>query len=159
MSDGDIIGRVTGRMKRYILWDHDGVLVDTEPLYYEVTKRGAGRSRSRPGTRRLSGGHGGGTHRLATRGRSRRRPAHDRDAEGLAGSALPGVAPRTRDRDPWSRGGLARLAPDYSMAIVTTAKRSDFELIHRNRNIVDQKGFRADPTETTNAPSQHPILP
>lgn len=24
--------------KRYILWDHDGVLVDTEPLYYEATR-------------------------------------------------------------------------------------------------------------------------
>lgn len=26
-------------MKRYILWDHDGVLVDTEPLYFEATRR------------------------------------------------------------------------------------------------------------------------
>ena len=26
-------------MKSYILWDHDGVLVDTEPWYYEATRR------------------------------------------------------------------------------------------------------------------------
>lgn len=25
-------------MKRYILWDHDGVLVETEPLYFEATR-------------------------------------------------------------------------------------------------------------------------
>lgn len=25
-------------MKRFILWDHDGVLVETEPLYYEATR-------------------------------------------------------------------------------------------------------------------------
>lgn len=26
-------------MKFYILWDHDGVLVDTEPWYFEATRR------------------------------------------------------------------------------------------------------------------------
>ncbi len=26
-------------MRHYLLWDHDGVLVDTEPLYFEATRR------------------------------------------------------------------------------------------------------------------------
>ena len=25
-------------MKKIVLWDHDGVLVETEPLYYEATR-------------------------------------------------------------------------------------------------------------------------
>lgn len=36
---------------------------------------------------------------------------------------------------------LAKLAEDYSMAIVTTAKREDFELIHRSRSIVRYMDF------------------
>ena len=27
------------RVKKYILWDHDGVLVDTEKWYYEATQK------------------------------------------------------------------------------------------------------------------------
>lgn len=33
------VGPETCRVKAYILWDHDGVLVDTEPWYYEATRR------------------------------------------------------------------------------------------------------------------------
>jgi HAD superfamily hydrolase (TIGR01509 family) len=132
---------VTHSAKRYILWDHDGVLVDTEPLYYEAT-----RAALEPlGVDLPLEGY------LADMG------------EGLSAwerAALQGVDPDTicrqrawRDRKyqellverdieiPGVEDVLSTLAADYAMAIVTTAKRVDFDLIHRHRSIVPFMDF------------------
>lgn len=128
-------------MKRYILWDHDGVLVDTEPLYYEATRDALGAlGLDLPLEDYLADmGDGLSSWERAIRegisedvvvsGRQRRDRRYqdllvERDIE------IPGV-----------EDVLATLAQQYSMAIVTTAKRDDFELIHRDRNIVGYMDF------------------
>lgn len=122
--------------KRYILWDHDGVLVDTEPLYYEAT-RGA----------------------LASLGLDLSLDDYLADmGEGISSWARAiregidqGVVETTRAwrnhryqellvegeiEIPGVEDTLSILSTDYSMAIVTTARRVDFDLIHRHRGIV-----------------------
>jgi len=128
-------------MKSYILWDHDGVLVDTEPLYFEATASVLGSL--------------GVTLELSTylqdmaEGRSawERAAAHGLSSDDVAlgrrrRDALYQRLLLERDIDvPGASEVLARLAGDYAMAIVTTAKRTDFDLIHRTRNIVDHMRF------------------
>ena len=128
-------------MKSYILWDHDGVLVDTERWYFEATRQAiqalgidlsqreyllnmaAGRSAWEIAERQ------GATEeevkrQRAIRDRLYQRFLLDNDIE------IPGVIEV-----------LQELSPAYKMAIVTTAKRADFELIHRSRSIVDYMSF------------------
>ena len=128
-------------MKSYILWDHDGVLVDTERWYFEATRQAiqalgielsqgeylfnmaAGRSAWE--IARLRGATEEEVERQrAIRDRLYQRFLLDNDIE------IPGVIDVLRE-----------LSPAYQMAIVTTAKRVDFELIHRSRAIVDHMSF------------------
>lgn len=123
-------------MKSHILWDHDGVLVDTEPWYFEATRQciaALGVDLRKPDyLQDMAAG----------------RPAWER-ARAL-GVAERQIADARRERDalyqrflrekdieiPGVDEALAELAGRYAMAIVTTAKRQDFELIHKDRNIV-----------------------
>jgi HAD superfamily hydrolase (TIGR01509 family) len=128
-------------MKSYILWDHDGVLVDTERWYFEATRQAihalgidltqseylfnmaAGRSAWEIAKRQ------GATEEAVERQRAIRDGLYqrfllDNDIE------IPGVVEV-----------LQELSAAYKMAIVTTAKRVDFELIHRSRAIVDHMSF------------------
>lgn len=118
------------RALRYVLWDHDGVLVDTEPLYHRSTVgvlgelgvdvdlstylrfMAAGAPLWRLALER------GVTDAQVAEGKERRNVEYQRliRSEGVD---IPGVEPV-----------LATLAQRYGMAIVTTAKRTDFELIH-----------------------------
>jgi HAD superfamily hydrolase (TIGR01509 family) len=128
-------------MKSYILWDHDGVLVDTERWYFEATQHAiqplgvdlsqreylinmaAGRSAWE--IAKLRGATEEDVQRQrAVRDRLYQRFLLEKDIE------IPGVIEVLRE-----------LSPAYQMAIVTTAKRTDFELIHRNRAIVDYMRF------------------
>ncbi|MFW6092435.1 MAG: HAD family hydrolase [Pseudomonadota bacterium] len=128
-------------MKRYILWDHDGVLVDTEPLYYEATRRTiAGLGVDLPHhvyLRDMARGRTAWEHARA-RGVSepeivRHRQARDRLYQQLLLEREIGI--------PGVEALLGRLADDYAMAIVTTARRADFELIHREGDIVTHMDF------------------
>jgi HAD superfamily hydrolase (TIGR01509 family) len=132
---------VTRSNKRYILWDHDGVLVDTEPLYYEATRDAlAALGLDLPLEDYLADmGEGLSAWERATRQGIpedvvvARREWRDRRYQELLVERdieIPGV-----DKV------LATLAQQYAMAIVTTAKRVDFELIHRNRSIVGYMDF------------------
>jgi HAD superfamily hydrolase (TIGR01509 family) len=128
-------------MKSYILWDHDGVLVDTERWYFEATKQAiqalgvdlsqreylfnmaAGRSAWE--IAKLQDATEEEVERQrAIRDRLYQRLLLDNDIE------IPGVIEV-----------LQELSPAYKMAIVTTAKRADFELIHQSRAIVDHMSF------------------
>lgn len=131
------MGQVPDRPKR----DHVGVLVDTEPLYYEATREAlADLGVDLPLDGYLADMGEGLTawQRAANQGVDQhtietQRDWRDRRYQELLVEreiAIPGV-----------EEVLARLSTDYSMAIVTTAKRSDFELIHRTRNIVDYMDF------------------
>ena len=122
-------------MKKYILFDHDGVLVDTELWYFRAGERA-----------------------LADIGVRLDRDQYLRDmSQGLgtwARARAAGVDEQTIDRQRVVRDAcyqeflrteaieiegvvdaLAELSRHVRMAIVTTAKRVDFELIHEKRRI------------------------
>ena len=122
-------------MKKYILFDHDGVLVDTELWYYRA-----------------------GARALADIGFTMDEDQYLRDMnQGLATWAqarAAGVDEETISRQREVRNGyyqeylrterieidgvveaLAELAAYVRMAIVTTARRVDFDVIHEGRHI------------------------
>lgn len=128
-------------MKRYILWDHDGVLVDTEPCYFEAT---------RSTLRELGVDLGKEDYlddmaigRSAWERAKRLGVTDERIAAGKrARNALYQRYLSERDIDiPGVGQVLGTLAAHYAMAIVTTAKREDFDLIHRDRNLVRHMAF------------------
>lgn len=128
-------------MKKYVLFDHDGVLVDTEAWYYKAGERA-----------------------LADVGFAMDKDRYLRDMNRGAGTwaqaRAAGVDERTisrqrRVRDEYYREylrteaieiegvleALAELSGHVRMAIVTTAKRADFDLIHERRRIRDFMDF------------------
>ena len=128
-------------MKKYILFDHDGVLVDTEFWYYKAGERA-----------------------LADIGFTMDRDQYLRDmAQGAATWAqavAAGIDGQTIDRQREVRNAyyqeylrtedieiegvletLDILAREYRMAIITTSKRADFALIHEKRPILDYMEF------------------
>ena len=128
-------------MKTTILWDHDGVLVETEPLFYEATRR-----------------------RLAELGITLHKDDYLRDmASGVSAweRAIAAGIPTDEIRIYKTHRNelyqdflqhneieidgletvLEQLSKSYSMAIVTTSRRADFDLIHRDRNICRHMSF------------------
>ncbi|MEI8408850.1 MULTISPECIES: HAD family hydrolase [unclassified Kribbella] len=122
-------------MKKYILFDHDGVLVDTEPWYYKAGERA-----------------------LADIGLTLDKDQYLRDMnQGLgtwAQARAAGIDEQTISRQREVRDDyyqeylrkeaieiegvvdtLAELSQYVRMAIVTTAKRVDFDLIHEKRQV------------------------
>ncbi|MFI2296352.1 HAD family hydrolase [Isoptericola sp. NPDC019571] len=123
-------------MKEYVLFDHDGVLVDTEPWYY------------RAGERALAD-----VGFTQDRGRYLRDMHHGQATWAQARAA--GIDEATIDRQRAVRDRyyqeylrteaieidgvldvLAALAPHVRMAIVTTSRRVDFDLIHEGGDIL-----------------------
>jgi HAD superfamily hydrolase (TIGR01509 family) len=128
-------------VKKYILFDHDGVLVDTEFWYFKAGERA-----------------------LADVGVALDKDQYLRDmSRGLgtwAQAEAAGVDERTINRQREARNAyyqeylrtepieidgvveaLAELSQYVRMAIVTTAKRADFELIHQERQITPYMDF------------------
>ncbi|MGQ4516904.1 HAD-IA family hydrolase [Streptomyces sp. DW26H14] len=122
-------------MKKYILFDHDGVLVDTEFWYFKSAERA-----------------------LAEAGFTLNKDQYLRDMTRGSGSwaqaKAAGIDEQTLSRVREARNGyyqeylrtetigidgvvntLAELSRYVRMAIVTTAKRADFDLIHEKRQI------------------------
>lgn len=128
-------------MKSYILWDHDGVLVDTEPLYFEATRQHIaqlGVTLELPDY--LADMALGRTawERARALGVSEDQIGATRDARNLDYQRY------LRERDieiPGVVEVLEVLGRDFEMAIVTTARRADFDLIHRQRQIVQHMTF------------------
>jgi len=122
-------------VKKYILFDHDGVLVDTELWYYRAGERALadiGVTLDKDlyvrdmdlGLGTWAQARAAGIDEQAIR---RQREVRDRYyQEYLRSEAIEidGVAE-----------ALAELSLYVRMAIVTTAKRADFDLIHENRQI------------------------
>jgi HAD superfamily hydrolase (TIGR01509 family) len=128
-------------MKKYILWDNDGVLVDTEWWYFKATQRAL----SELGI-------------VLEEGTYLKRMVAGESSWGLAlaaGVDADQVAIKQQHRDSYYQESLARenidipdvervlalLSKTYKMATVTTSKRSDFELIHKSRNLVRHMDF------------------
>jgi len=122
-------------MKKYILFDHDGVLVDTEFWYFKAAERALADIGfpldKQQYLRDMTQGLGSWTQAKAAgideQALSMRRAARDAYyQEYLRTEAIEieGVVE-----------ALAELSRYARMAIVTTAKRVDFELIHEKRQI------------------------
>jgi len=128
-------------MKSYILWDHDGVLVDTEPWYFEATRRHI----LRLGVDlRLDDYLADMALGRAAWERARALGATDAEIEAGRDARNIDYQRHLSEEDieiPGVPEVLEALGRNFSMAIVTTAKRDDFELIHRDRNIVSHMDF------------------
>lgn len=128
-------------MKKYILFDHDGVLVDTEFWYFKAGARaladiGVTLDRDvyiqdmQQGLGTWSRARAAGIDEATI---SRQRVARDRYYQEYLRTEvieIEGVAE-----------ALAELSKYVHMAIVTTAKRADFDLIHEKRQIVQFMDF------------------
>ncbi|MGH8967791.1 MAG: HAD family hydrolase [Actinomycetes bacterium] len=146
-------------MKKYVLFDHDGVLVDTEFWYYTAGERA-----------------------LADVGFTLDKDQYLRDmSHGLGTWAqvrAAGVDERTIARQRTVRDAyyqeylrteaieidgvsdvLAELSQHVRMAVVTTSKRADFDLIHESRQILPFMDFMLVREDYTHAkPHPEPYL-
>jgi HAD superfamily hydrolase (TIGR01509 family) len=135
-----LLERIT-RVKKYILFDHDGVLVDTEFWYYKAGERALAdigltldkdlylRDMSQGiGTWAQARAAGIDEHTISRQ----REIRNDYYQEYLRTEAIEieGVAET-----------LAELSKYVRMAIVTTAKRVDFEIIHEHRQVIQFMDF------------------
>ena len=141
MQADQALNESSTRVKKYILFDHDGVLVDTEFWYYKAGERA-----------------------LADIGFILDRDQYVRDMiQGLATWAqarAAGIDEQTISRQREVRNvyyqeylrtedieiegvleTLDVLAGEYRMGIITTSKRTDFALIHEGRSILDHMEF------------------
>jgi HAD superfamily hydrolase (TIGR01509 family) len=122
--------------RRFLLWDHDGVLVDTERWYFEATREVLARLGIDLSERRYL--------ELMATGRPCWDLARDR------GVPEARIRARRAERDALYREFLrtepieidgvpevlAELERRYRMAIITTARRRDFDLIHARRDLL-----------------------
>ena len=123
----------------YIFWDNDGVLVDTEGLYFQASREALeqlGFSLSAEQFADISLASGRSVFELATDDRQvmdrLRHWRNQRYSALLAGQdlVLPGV-----------RETLGRLANRTNMAIVTSSRRDHFELIHSGSGLLPYFAF------------------
>ena len=128
-------------MKRFILWDNDGVLVDTEHWYFTATQRALAEINvsleKKTYLERMV--HGASSWDLAieqgideglTRAQRRRRDTYYQEYLARENIQIPGV-----------EAVLATLVKTHQMAIVTTSRRTDFNLIHQRRHITHYMDF------------------
>ncbi len=128
-------------MYKYILWDNDGVLVDTEVLFFRATQR-IFRELSLEldedtyheymirGERSWEIARRAGVGETAIEQAMKTRDDYYRDLVQNEDIEIPGV-----------RDTLEQLSNRHDMAIVTTANRDYFHWIHADRGLVDHMEF------------------
>ncbi len=142
-------------MYEWIFWDNDGVLVDTEPLYYRATaevlhEAGFALSRSEFSEISLIRGESAFAGAEALLGPAEgERMRRDRDAR-YAGLLTGGVGPAAG-----VEATLSALHGRARMAIVTSCKREHFELIHRRSGLLGYFDFILT-REDYRQPKPHP---
>jgi len=128
-------------VKKYILFDHDGVLVDTEAWYYRAGERaladiGVVLDKEQYlhdmnlGLGTWPQARAAGIDESAINRQRKARDAYYQNYLRAEDIEVEGVVE-----------ALTELAPHARMAIVTTAKRRDFELIHETRQILQFMEF------------------
>jgi HAD superfamily hydrolase (TIGR01509 family) len=128
-------------MKKYILFDHDGVLVDTEFWYYKAGERALadiGFTLDRDQYLQDM------TQRLATWAQARAAGIDEQTISRQREVRDVYYQEYLRTEDVEIEGvlqTLAELADTYRMGIVTSCKRTDFALIHEKRSILDYMEF------------------
>ncbi|MCM2265915.1 MAG: HAD-IA family hydrolase [Desulfuromonadales bacterium] len=140
----------------FIFWDNDGVLVDTEGLYYQASREALARvdfDLTAEQFAAISLASGRSVFELATDDHdvmeALRHWRNLRYSELLGGRdlVLPGV-----------RETLEELAPRLNMAVVTSSRRDHFELIHAGSGLLDFFAFtlcREDYREAKPAPESY----
>ena len=128
-------------MKKYILFDHDGVLVDTEHWYFMANKKALSELGIELNIDQYLQNMSKGIscwdtvrntdidESTITVQREKRNHYYQEylKQEDIEISGVESL--------------LCELSQNYKMAIITTSKREDFELIHRDRNIVQYMDF------------------
>lgn len=141
--------------KRFILWDHDGVLVDTERWYFAALQEAM---------RPLGVELDHATYlRFMADGRMHWELALARGATTAEIERQRAVRNRLYQeflqREAIEITGVKETLEDLStrhrMAVVTTSRREDFELIHRSRNLLTRMEFVLT-IEDYAAPKPHP---
>src|SRR5262245_24119004 len=125
----------------YLLWDHDGVLVDTERWYFDATRTALARLDVNLSRERYLGlmATGSSCWDLAHARGVTEHEIHVRRAER---DALYQEFLRTKSIEIEGVGEvLAELAPHHRMAIITTARRNDLDLIHAQRDLLTHFEF------------------
>ncbi|RXK08178.1 HAD family hydrolase [Halarcobacter bivalviorum] len=146
-------------MKKFILFDNDGVLVETEKWYYEANVKALKELNihlelnrylqimARGGTAWELAFEEGVSKELVNKQREKRDLFYQ-DFLQTKNIEIKGV-----------KTLLEELSKSYRMAIITTSRRVDFELIHKNRGIVDFMDFSLCVEEYTKAkPAPDPYL-
>ena len=127
-------------MKKYILFDNDGVLVETEVWYYEASKRALKEFfdvnlEFDEYMEIMTAGNGVWVAAIGASDEEKTIARNQRDLyyqEYL----------RTEDITIKNvHNILSELKKKYKMGIVTTSRREDFEIIHKNRGITDYMEF------------------
>jgi HAD superfamily hydrolase (TIGR01509 family) len=128
-------------MKKYILFDNDGVLVDTENWYFEANKKALkelGLNLHMDVYQEIMA-RGGTAWEVAIQAGVK---TESIDKKRVQRDIYYQEFLNTKDLEiPNVKKVLYSLSKKYKMAIVTTSRRVDFELIHRNRGISDYMQF------------------
>ena len=128
-------------MKKYILFDHDGVLVDTEFWYYKAGERALadiGFTLDRDQYLQDM------TQGMATWAQAKAAGIDERTIDGQREVRNAYYQEYLRTEDIEIEGVLETLevlAGEYRMGIITTSKPADFALIHEERSILDYMEF------------------
>jgi HAD superfamily hydrolase (TIGR01509 family) len=136
----------------FIFWDNDGILVDTEWLYFEATRQtlaSIGIPFGEEEYRKLFLQEGRGAWHLAREaGLSGEETQNLRQRRNQMFSELLGA------RDllvPGASAVLERLSPAYRHAIVTSSRRDHFTLIHKNTGLLPFFSFVLTREDYTNS--------
>ena len=128
-------------MKKFILFDNDGVLVETEKFYYQANVKALKELNvnldfdtymeimARGGTAWEVAKKQGISKEVIDKKRFQR-DIYYQEFLRKEDIEIPGV-----------KDILKELSQNYKMAIITTSRRVDFDLIHKNRGIVDFMDF------------------
>lgn len=147
-------------MKKFLLFDNDGVLVETEPLYFKANEKIL---KDELGLTLKVDDY----LRIMARGGTSWEIAHEHNIPQkvieqcrIKRDALYQYYLKHEDIEiPNVKTVLKELSKKYKMGIVTTSRREDFNLIHHNRGIVDFMDFTLCVEEYTFAkPHPEPYL-
>ncbi len=128
-------------MKQYILWDNDGVLVDTELWYFKATQRALAElgislaqdtylQRMVHGASSWELAEAAGIDPLQIEAKRHQRNAYYDTYLAHEAIEIPGV-----------EAVLKTLSRRHRMAIVTTSTRAHFERIHNSRSLIQHMDF------------------